>query len=106
MRILIDEEDVPWTKAWDIVTSTFFFTNHTVLPEALEKWPVPLMQHLLPRWVLRSPFIYQMTNIMIRHMQIIFDIVSILTSASLIVLNNLIFPFLEHVSIWKYNGIE
>lgn len=32
MRILIDEEDVPWAKAWDIVTNTFFFTNHTVLP--------------------------------------------------------------------------
>lgn len=32
MRILIDEEDVPWDKAWNIVTNTFFFTNHTVLP--------------------------------------------------------------------------
>lgn len=57
MRILVDEEDVPWDKAWKIVTNVFFFTNHTVLPEALEKWPVPLVQHLLPR-----------------HMQIIFDI--------------------------------
>lgn len=57
MRILVDEEDVPWNAAWSIVTETFFFTNHTVLPEALETWPVPLMQHLLPR-----------------HMQIIFDI--------------------------------
>ncbi|KAI0078412.1 glycosyltransferase family 35 protein [Panus rudis PR-1116 ss-1] len=57
MRILVDEEDVPWDQAWDIVTRTFFFTNHTVLPEALEKWPVTLMEHLLPR-----------------HMQIIYDI--------------------------------
>jgi hypothetical protein len=32
MRILLDEEDVPWAKAWDIVTNTFFYTNHTVLP--------------------------------------------------------------------------
>jgi glucan phosphorylase len=32
MRILIDEEEVPWAKAWDIVTNTFFYTNHTVLP--------------------------------------------------------------------------
>lgn len=57
MRIFVDEEDVPWDAAWQLVTNTFFFTNHTVLPEALEKWPVPLMQNLLPR-----------------HMQIIFDI--------------------------------
>ena len=49
MRMLVDEEDVPWNKAWDIVCNTFFFTNHTVLPEALEKWPVGLMEHLLPR---------------------------------------------------------
>jgi starch phosphorylase len=59
MRILVDEEEVPWNSAWDIVTNTFFFTNHTVLPEALEKWPVPLFEHLLPR-----------------HLQIIYDIVS------------------------------
>ncbi|KAJ7243905.1 glycogen phosphorylase [Mycena haematopus] len=57
MRILIDDEDQPWATAWKIVTNTFFYTNHTVLPEALEKWPVPLMEHLLPR-----------------HMQIIYDI--------------------------------
>ncbi|EGO28736.1 glycosyltransferase family 35 protein [Serpula lacrymans var. lacrymans S7.9] len=54
MRILIDEEDVTWDAAWNIVTNTFFFTNHTVLPEALEKWPVPLMEHLLPRLFLQS----------------------------------------------------
>ncbi|KAG2361174.1 glycosyltransferase family 35 protein [Suillus spraguei] len=60
MRLLVDDEDVPWDAAWNIVTETFFFTNHTVLPEALERWPVPLLQNLLPR-----------------HMQIIFDIVSL-----------------------------
>ncbi|KAF5384669.1 hypothetical protein D9757_006280 [Collybiopsis confluens] len=55
MRILVDEEDIPWGRAWDIVRNTFFYTNHTVLPEALEKWPVPLMEHLLPRCVVVVP---------------------------------------------------
>ena len=59
MRILLDEEDLTWDAAWNIVTNTFFFTNHTVLRKALEKWPVGLMENLLP-W----------------QMQIIYDIVS------------------------------
>lgn len=57
MRILIDEEEVPWNQAWQIVSRTFAYTNHTVLPEALEKWPIPLIENLLPR-----------------HMQIIYDL--------------------------------
>ncbi|KAK9450951.1 glycosyl transferase [Limtongia smithiae] len=48
-RILIDMEGLDWDTAWGIVTSTFGYTNHTVLPEALEKWPVPLFSNLLPR---------------------------------------------------------
>lgn len=48
-RILVDLEGLEWAKAWEIVTHTFGYTNHTVLPEALEKWSVPLMQNLLPR---------------------------------------------------------
>ncbi|KAK4202833.1 family 35 putative glycosyltransferase [Triangularia verruculosa] len=56
-RILLDLEGLEWDEAWNIVTNTFGYTNHTVLPEALEKWSVPLIQHLLPR-----------------HLQIIYDI--------------------------------
>ena len=57
MRLLMDEHGLGWTKSWDITTRVFSFTNHTVLPEALEKWPVELVENVLPR-----------------HMQIIYDI--------------------------------
>ncbi|RIB20585.1 Glycosyltransferase Family 35 protein [Gigaspora rosea] len=56
-RILVDLEGLDWDEAWNIVTRTFAFTNHTILPEAMEKWPVPMVAYLLPR-----------------HMQIIFDV--------------------------------
>jgi starch phosphorylase len=49
MRLLVDVYGMPWKSAWEITTETFNYTNHTLLPEALETWPVPLMERLLPR---------------------------------------------------------
>ncbi|XP_073494607.1 glycogen phosphorylase, liver form [Phyllobates terribilis] len=49
MRIFLDIEKLPWEKAWEITKNTYAYTNHTVLPEALERWPVDLVEKLLPR---------------------------------------------------------
>jgi starch phosphorylase len=49
MRILVDLNKVEWDEAWSITQATFSYTNHTLLPEALETWPVPLMERVLPR---------------------------------------------------------
>lgn len=51
MRILVDIEGMNWDRAWDITVETFGYTNHTILPEALEKWPVSLIEHVLPRHI-------------------------------------------------------
>ncbi len=57
MRIFVDIEDIPWEKAWELTRATVAYTNHTVLPEALEKWTVDLLGKVLPR-----------------HLEIIYDI--------------------------------
>jgi len=49
MRLLCDEHVMPWAQAWALCGQVFSYTNHTLMPEALETWPVALMQHVLPR---------------------------------------------------------
>lgn len=49
MHILVDNEEVGWEEAWDVCTKTFAYTNHTLLPEALERWPVSMIERILPR---------------------------------------------------------
>ena len=57
LRVLVDVEGLDWSKAWEIVRGTFGYTNHTLMPEALEKWPVELFGRVLPR-----------------HLELVFDI--------------------------------
>ena len=49
MRVLLDEEDLSWEQAWEITKKTMSYTNHTVLQEAMEKWPIEMVRNLLPR---------------------------------------------------------
>lgn len=49
MRILLDDEHLSWDEAWDITTSTISYTNHTIMTEAMERWPKDMVRHLLPR---------------------------------------------------------
>ncbi len=49
MRILVDIEGLTWARAWDICVKSCAYTNHTVLPEALERWPTSMLEHILPR---------------------------------------------------------
>jgi len=51
MRLLVDENDVDWDRAWSVTRQTFGYTNHTLLPEALERWPLALFARILPRHI-------------------------------------------------------
>ncbi len=62
-RILLDEEAMSFERAWGIVTKVFAYTNHTLLPEALERWSVPLFQRVLPRHLL---IVYQINEHLMR----------------------------------------
>src|SRR5215831_660314 len=83
MRVLVDQYGVPFDKAWDITRNTLSYTNHTLLPEALEKWSVPLMERVLPR-----------------HVQIIFTI----NDRFLHEINDL--PFIDSEKVRKMSIIE
>ena len=67
MRLLVDEEGVAWNQAWEICQKTFAYTNHTVLPEALERWPIELLETNLPRhmqiiYAINSHFLREAAN--------------------------------------------
>ncbi len=66
MRVLLDEERLSWAEAWEITQQTLAYTNHTLLPEALEKWSVPLLEKVLPRHVL---IIFNINHEFLRQMQ-------------------------------------
>jgi len=106
MRILIDEEDLGWDEAWDITTRVFAYTNHTVLPEALESWSVDLMSRLLPRHL---EIIYEINDIFLEDVKKQFpDDADLLRRISFIEENDhkqIRMPYLSIVGSHTINGV-
>ena len=106
MRIFLDEEDLEWDKAWGITTRVFAYTNHTVLPEALERWSVDLMGHLLPRHL---EIIYQINDLFLESVKNQFpDDPDLLRRISFIEENDhkqIRMPYLSIVGSHTINGV-
>lgn len=69
MRVFVDERRLPWDKAWDLTTRTLAYTNHTLMPESLEMWPVELMEKVLPRHL---QIIYEINHRFLQQVELAF----------------------------------
>ena len=106
MRIFVDEERLEWDEAWGISTRVFAYTNHTVLPEALERWSVDLMGRLLPR---HMEIIYEINDLFLANVKKQFpDDTDLLRRISFIEENDhkqIRMPYLSIVGSHTINGV-
>lgn len=102
MRILMDENGYNWYNAWNIVTKTFAYTNHTVLQEALEKWPVAYIQKLLPRIYL---IIEEIDNQWTNQLRQMGKSEEMINSMRIISEGNVKMAFLSIVGSYSVNGV-